>query len=40
MTKERTISYQEHYILIQYYQDKIQELEAKLEVSQANRITI
>jgi len=40
MTKERTISYQEHYILIQYYQDKIRELEAKLEVSQANRITI
>tara|TARA_R110002020_G_scaffold108921_1_gene252261 strand:+ start:3314 stop:3436 length:123 start_codon:yes stop_codon:yes gene_type:complete len=40
MTKERTISYQEHYVLIQYYQDKIRELEAKLEVSQANRITI
>jgi len=36
MTKDRTISYQEHYILVDYYQKKIQELEAKLEVEQMN----
>tara|TARA_R100001369_G_scaffold70447_1_gene98201 strand:- start:27 stop:164 length:138 start_codon:yes stop_codon:yes gene_type:complete len=33
MEKEKRISYQEHYVLTNYYQNKIQELEAKLEVS-------
>ena len=32
MPEDRTISYQEHYVLVDYYQKKIQELEAKLEV--------
>tara|TARA_R110000787_G_scaffold67113_2_gene150399 strand:- start:5554 stop:5685 length:132 start_codon:yes stop_codon:yes gene_type:complete len=36
MTKDRTISYKEHYVLVDYYQKKIQELEAKLEVEQMN----
>tara|TARA_R110000822_G_scaffold99790_1_gene224863 strand:+ start:89 stop:220 length:132 start_codon:yes stop_codon:yes gene_type:complete len=36
MTKERTISYEEHFVLVEFYQNKIQELEAKLEVEQMN----
>jgi len=35
---DRTISYEEHFVLINYYQDKIQELEAKLEVQQSNNL--
>mgnify|MGYP003633644840 CR=1 FL=1 len=36
MTKEKTISYEQHFILVEYYQKKIQELEAKLQVEQLN----
>jgi len=33
MKQEKAISYEEHFVLVNYYQNKIQELEAKLEVS-------
>tara|TARA_B100000497_G_C7666049_1_gene401596 strand:+ start:1051 stop:1176 length:126 start_codon:yes stop_codon:yes gene_type:complete len=33
---DKTISYEQHFILVEYYQKKIQELEAKLEVQQIN----
>tara|TARA_R100001369_G_scaffold23515_1_gene43219 strand:+ start:3594 stop:3764 length:171 start_codon:yes stop_codon:yes gene_type:complete len=54
ITKNRTISYHEHFVLVSYYQKKLKEkqefildleskletTEAKLEVSQNNRITL
>jgi hypothetical protein len=35
---DRTVSSQEHFVLINYYQNKIQELEAKLEVEQSKNL--
>mgnify|MGYP003647862939 FL=1 len=35
---DKTISYEQHFVLINYYQNKIQELEAKLEVEQSNNL--
>tara|TARA_R100000935_G_C2832007_1_gene165656 strand:+ start:519 stop:662 length:144 start_codon:yes stop_codon:yes gene_type:complete len=32
MTKIKTISFEEHFILVEYYKNKIQELQAKLQV--------
>lgn len=36
MTREKTIPYEQHFILMEYYINKIKELEAKLEVEQLN----
>tara|TARA_R110002020_G_C15813901_1_gene732466 strand:+ start:438 stop:557 length:120 start_codon:yes stop_codon:yes gene_type:complete len=35
---DKTVTYEEHFVLINYYQNKIQELEAKLEVEQSNNL--
>jgi len=35
---DRTVSSQEHFVLINYYQNKIQKLEAKLEVEQSKNL--
>ena len=35
---DKTVTYEEHFVLINYYQNKIQELEAKLEVEKSNNL--
>ena len=36
MTEQKTITVEEHFVLVDYYQSKIRELEAKLEVTNNN----
>ena len=40
MTEQKTITAEEHFVLVDYYQSKIRELEAKLEVTNNNLMEV